>query len=186
MLELLRLLLDTAGQLMPFRIVPQYARGVRFFCGRYRATVSPGLKLVVPYFGEVKNVSIVPDVSTSPLQTVTLRDGRHLTFSVSITFRVTDPNLAYNTIGHWTETVVEIASGIVAEGLADADPERFDPARGKRDRLIEELRSDVDAAVQVYGLTVMALRLNNFALGVRTMRLLLDKAVLGEGNHFGT
>lgn len=26
----------------------------------------------------------------------------------------------------------------------------------------------------------------NFALGVRTVRLLVDKAVLGEGNHFAS
>lgn len=186
MLELVRLIIDTAGQLLPFRVVWQYQRGLYYLCGRYQGTVGPGLKFVVPGLCDVKCVSIVPDVSTTPLQAVTLRDGKHLTFSASITFRVTDPNLAYNTLGHWTETVVEIASGIVSEGLADADPDRFDPARGKRDRLIEELRGEVDKAVQVYGLTVMALRLNNFALGVRTVRLLVDKAVLGEGNHFAS
>lgn len=184
MFELVRLILDAAGQLLPFRIVWQHQRGLFFLAGRYQWTTGPGLKLIVPYFCDVKCISVVPDVSTTPMQCVTLRDGKHLTFSASITFRVTDPNLAYNTLGHWTETVVELASGIVSEGLADADPDRFDPARGKRDRLIEELRDDVDKAVTMYGLTVMALRLNNFALGVRTVRLLVDKAVLGEGNHF--
>lgn len=184
MFELVRLILDTAGQLMPFRIVPQWARGVYSWCGRFQYVANPGLKLVVPYFCDVKIVPVVPDVSTTPLQSVTLRDGRHLTFSASITFRVVDPNLAYNTLGHWTETVVELAAGIVSDGLSDADPDRFDPARGKRDRLIEELRKDVDDAVNPYGLTIMAIRLNNFALGVRTVRLLVDKAVLGEGNHF--
>ena len=184
MFELVRLLLDTCGQLLPFRIVPQWCRANYYFCGRHQFQTGPGLKIILPYFCDVKCVPIVPEVGTTPLQSVTLRDGRHLTFSASVTFKVTDANLAYNTLGHWTETVMELAAGILSDGLADAKPERFDPAHGKRDNLIEEMRKDIDAAVQVYGITIMAVRLNNFALGVKTVRLLVDKAVLGEGNHF--
>lgn len=185
MLELIRLLIDTAGQLLPFRIVPQWARGVYLFCGRHQFVCGPGLKLVFPGLCDVRIVPVVPEIETTSLQSITLRDGRSLTYSVSITVVVTDANLAYNTVGHWSETVVELAARKASEILADAEPERFDPARGKRARLIEEIRTELNDAVKVYGLSVPALGLNNFALGVRTIRLLLDKAVMSEGNHFG-
>ena len=140
---------------------------------------------VVPGLCEVKLVPVVPEIETTSLQTITLRDGRSLTYSASITVVVVDAYLAYNTVGHWSETVIEMAARLISAGLADAEPDRFDPTRGKRDRLIEELRKELDDAVKVYGLSIPAIGLNNFALGVKTVRLLLDKAVMSEGNHLG-
>ncbi len=183
MFELVRLIIDTAGQLLPFRVCWAWQKGLYYFCGRYQFTCGPGLKLVFPGLCDVKTVSVVPEIYTTPLQTITLRDGRSLTYSASLTVIVVDANLAYNTLGHFQETVVELAARLVSVGLADADVERFDPARGKRDRLVEELRGELDRAVKVYGLSVTALGLNNFALGVRTIRLLLDHAVLGQKDH---
>jgi regulator of protease activity HflC (stomatin/prohibitin superfamily) len=184
MLELVRLLIDTAGVLIPFRIVSTWQMGLYFWCGRYQWTTGPGIKLVFPYLCEVKTVSVVREVGTTPLQTITLRDGRQLTYSASIAYHVTDANLAHNTVGHWSETLLELSAGIISEVLADAESERFDPTYNKRKRLIEELREEINSNVKEFGLHVASVRLNNFALGVRTVRLLLDKAVLAEGNHF--
>lgn len=181
MLELLRFALDVAGNLLPFRVVWQWQRGLVYLCGRYQYTTGPGLKLVVPYLSDVRCVSVVPEIYTTPLQTITLRDGRALTYSASLTVTVVDPHLAFNTLGHWSETVVEMAARQLSVGLAAAEAERFDPTRGKRDRLVEELRKEIDAATRVHGLEVSAIGLNNFALGVRTVRVLLDKAI-----HAGT
>lgn len=179
MTDLLLKLLDVAGALVPLRIVRQWERGLYLVAGRYWRTVGPGPKLVLPGVCEVIRVSVVPEVYCTPLQTITLRDGSTLTFSASVTVIVTDAAKAYIELGHWTETVVEIAAGVLAEGLADAEPERFDPARGKRDRLLSEQRAAINGEIGRYGLEATELRLNNFARGVRTVRLLLDRAVLG-------
>jgi regulator of protease activity HflC (stomatin/prohibitin superfamily) len=183
--ELLRQILDLIRDLSPVRVVQQWQMGLYHVGGRYWRTVGPGVQLVIPYLCEVHKVSVVPAAATTPLQTVTLRDGRTLTFSVTITYAVSDANRAFNHVERYQETVIELASGVVAEVLADADPERFDPARGNRSRLLEEVREELDAECQRFGLAVHRLRLTNFALGVRTIRLLLDRAVLSEGNHLG-
>lgn len=180
MLELIRFLLDSAGSLIPFRLVWEWERGLRFFVGKYQRTVGPGIHFVIPGLMEVKKLSVVPEIHTTPLQTITLRDNRTLTYSASFTAEVVDPYLAYNKVGHYEETVVELAGRVISQELADADPTRFDPARGKRDNLIEEIRRELDEASRKYGVSVTALGLNNFVLGVRTIRLLMDRAVIGE------
>ncbi len=180
MTELIRLIVDLAAAIVPLRIVWQWQTGLYYIGGRYQWTCGPGLKFLIPGLCDVKCVSMVPEIHTTPLQTITLRDGRNLTYSASLTVVVHDANKAYNTLGHWDETVVEMAARVASEELADADTDRFDPTRGKRDRLIESIRSKIDAAVNVYGVSVTALGLNNFALGVRTLRLLLDKAVISD------
>jgi regulator of protease activity HflC (stomatin/prohibitin superfamily) len=182
MSEVLLKLLDFAGAICPLRIVRHWEQGVYLFCGKCRGVVGPGLKVVLPGLCEIIRVPVVPEVYPTPLQSVTLRDGSTLTFSASVTVVVKDAAKAYLELGHYTETVQEIAAAILAEGMADADPDRFDPARGKRDRLLGELRDDINSAIEPYGLHASALRLNNFVRGVRTVRLLLDRAVLASAN----
>jgi len=179
--DLIRLLIDVAAAVCPVRVCWTWQRSLYFICGRYQWTGNPGIKFIIPGLCEVKTVSVVPEIYTTPLQTVTLRDGTSLTYSASITVVVRDPAAAYNRLGHYTETVVELAARILSEGLADADPKRFDPARGMRDRLLSEQRDEINAACKEYGLEVTGLGLNNFVRGARTVRLLIDRAVLGEG-----
>lgn len=184
MTDLIRLLIEVVTAVCPVRVCWQWQRSLYFICGRYQWTGRPGIKLVIPGLCDVKCVSVVPEIMTTQMQSVTLRDNRVLTFSASITVVVVDAAKAYNSLGHYTETVVELASRLLADRLADADPERFDPARGKRGRLMEELRGEVDTACREYGLSITGLGFNNFLLGVRTVRLLLDQAVMTAGNHF--
>jgi len=178
MAEVVKLVVDLLVMLWPFRIVWAWQRGVYFFCGRSMGVVGPGLKVVFPFLCDVRVVSVVPEVMLTPLQTITLRDNSVLSYSASITVVVVNAHLAYCTLGHWSETVVEIAAAVMSEGLADADPEKFDPARGKRDNLLERQRVAINVLIGQYGLEVTALRLNNFVRSVRTLRLLLDPAVL--------
>ena len=178
--ELLRLIIDLLTPLWPLRIVWEWQRGLYYIAGRCMGEVGPGVKAVVPYICDVKCVSIVPEIYTTPLQTITLRDKSNLTYSASLTVVVKNPRAAYNLIGHYEETIVELAARILSDGLADADPERFDPARGKRERVIDELRQEINKAASLYGLEITGLGMNNFARNVRTIRLLLDRAVLAE------
>lgn len=176
--EFIRLIAELIQPLWPLRIVWEWEEGLYYVGGRYKGTVGPGLKFVVPYLCEVRRVPVVPEVYVTPLQTVTLRDNSALTYSASLTVIVRNAERAYNRLGHYQETVVEIAAAMLSEGMADAEPGRFDPARGKRDRLLEELREAVNKVIEEFGIELTALRLGTFARGVRTMRLLVDTAVL--------
>jgi regulator of protease activity HflC (stomatin/prohibitin superfamily) len=181
--SLAKLLMDVVTLLWPFHLVKTWEQGLYFVCGRYQWTCRPGLKLVIPWFCEVKCVSIVPEIETTPLQTVTLRDGQTLTYSASLTIQVVDAERAYNRVGHWSETIIELSAGVVSACLADAEPRRIiDPSRSKRENLLDEIRDEINAVASAYGVEVRALRLNNFALGIPTLRLLMDKSVL-ETKH---
>lgn len=182
MTELLKLVVDLFSLIWPFRIVHQWEQGVLYVFGRYWGTVGPGLKMLVPWFMDVHNISMVPDILGTTLQTVTLRDGRTLTYSAMITLQVEDPNLAYNKVGKWTETAVELVSGLLAELLATVDPDKFAPEYGRRRKLLEGLAEEADKATQTYGVRVRAIRFNNFAIGLRAYRLLVDRSTFSEAN----
>ncbi len=187
MTDIVRLILDILKGLSPCKIVPQWCQGLYFVCGKYRGSVGPGLKLVIPYLCEVTAVSVVPRNEQTPRQTVTLRDGRTLTFVASLTMHVEDARAAWCEVEKWSETVVEEASGVLAEMLAETDPDRFDPARGKRARLREEIREEVDGLCRRYGVRVTAVRFTDFVIGARTVRVLLDRTAppMGNGSLLG-
>lgn len=175
MAELLHLIVDLLGRVTPVRTVMHWEAGLLYLCGRYVRRLGPGLKVVVPGLMQLHTVSMVPRNESTPRQTVTLRDGRSLTFTASLTMVVDDPAAAWNSVERWSETVVEEAAGVLSELLAEADPVRFDPSYGKRERLRDEIRDEVDAVTSRFGVRVTAVRFNDFVINARPVRLLLDR-----------
>jgi len=112
MTDFLRLVVDIVALLFPFRLVHQWERGLYYLFGHCLATVGPGCYFVVPWFSEVRTVSMVPSVHQTPVQTVGT-----VSFSASLVLRVTDPFLAYNTLEKYEESAVELAGAVLSESV---------------------------------------------------------------------
>lgn len=174
MTELARFLIELLTTLWPLREVEAWAQGVRFWLNRPVGVLGPGIHWVVPYFGDVRAVSVVPAVISTPLSTITLTDGMTCTYSLSATIEVTDPQAALCTIDDYMETSQELLTSVPAEELATMDRERLEPDR--RGRLLLSLRTRVNNELAAHGMRVTALRFTNFALNLRTYRLLTDSS----------
>jgi regulator of protease activity HflC (stomatin/prohibitin superfamily) len=178
-MEFFKILIEKLEFFNPLKKVNQWETGLYYINGRFYWSLGPGLKFVVPWFCDLKTVSMVPEIETAPLQTVTLLDGRTLTYSASLRLTVFNAALAFHAVGHYTETAVELSAGLISSMLAETDPKRLtDPSRKKRDNLLAEIRDEINTELKEFGLSVSTLRLNNFALDIPTLRLLGDKAVL--------
>lgn len=175
MADLLQVIVNIVQFLWPFREVEQWERGVYYVFGHYWITVGPGRWPVIPYFMDVRAVSIVPAIVTTPMLTITLTDGRTLTFSAAATVEVADAADALNLIDDYTETTQELLGARIAEKLAEVDAGRLDT--GSRKRLLTDLTRWIDDETRQYGVRVTALRFTNFAVNLRTYRLLTDSAV---------
>ncbi len=181
MTELIRLLLEVWEKIWPLKRVKRWEMGVELVWGWHWRNVGPGIYPVLPFFMDLFVVSIAPKTFCLPLQFITLRDKQSLNFSATIDVQVVDAGLALMGIEHWEETTAERVSGLLGERLGDVDPKRFDPAYGVRSRLLEELREEADKLTRAFGVTVRAIRFSNFAVGVRTLRLLAERATILEG-----
>ena len=177
--DFLRIILDSIQYLWPFRPVEAWERGAYFVLNRPRWRVGPGYWPMVPYFSDVKAVSVAPAIIRTPLQIVTLVSGKTLAFSASATVQVEDVVSALVDVDSYEETTGELISGALAERLAKVDPERFETAVRRRN-LLQELASDLDEECLAFGVRVRALRFNNFAINLKTYRLLTDSATLLE------
>lgn len=162
--DLFKLVVDTLSVFWPFRLVHDWEAGLYYACGRCVGVVGPGVKLVVPWFCDVVPVSLVPDVFLTPLKSVTNREGRQVSYSCSVTFRVTDPRAAYRKLTDYKESVIEIVNGVLSDGVRQTTD--------LTGSLLEPLRVSINHALEPYGLTVDALRLDNFVVDAPTLRLL--------------
>lgn len=179
MTDLLRLTIDVWRYLWPFRTVEQWQMGVYYLWGRYWRTVGPGIWPVLPYFTQLLAANVVPTIHSTPLQTLTLKDGRTLTFSATMTVRVENIALALNSVDQFNETTIELVSGILAEHLARVEPTRLDPEVNNRGQLLKELKAEADQETQKFGVRIDAIRFPSFAF-VRTLRLLSERATLNN------
>ena len=124
MTDLLRLILDTVQFLWPFRKVEEWEQGVLYMRGRWWRhwpaqkglgwAVGPGIYLLLPWFMEVRPVSVVPAPDSTALQNITLRNGTVLNWSATIVRQVEHAPNALNQTDHWPKSTLEVASGLIA------------------------------------------------------------------------
>ena len=170
MTDFLRLIVEVAQFLWPFRAVEHWERGVYYRMGKAFRTVGPGRWPVVPYFMDVKSVSVVPDPIIGPRQDVTLADGTTVSFTASVIVTVEDAHKALNDIHDQQKAVLEIMQRTVgmrlqAESAAMLTPE----ARG---RFLAGILTRMDNETKVFGVRVRELAFPSFVMNVPTMRLL--------------
>lgn len=176
--DLLRLLVDVAAYLWPFRIVKSYQRGVYRVNGRVvRSTFplwssEPGLKVVVPFFTEVEAYDVQPDPLSLPRQSLTLRDGRGLICQALVTVVVDDVVAAVEEVAGFITSAQEVAAGKIADRLMRATPEEIDP--DNRGRLLGGMKQSINAELTKFGCRCTELTFVQFALGARTYRFFTD------------
>lgn len=163
--------------LFPFRQVAAWEAGILVVCNRWIWDVGPGVYLVVPYFMEVSTATTVPNFFFTPVLTVTLRDGRTLTFTCSAEVCVVDARMALLEVDRYRESVVEALTSIVSEEMIECDPERLATLRGRR-ALMRSIAETVNEQIGRFGVELRSLRFANFAF-VRTYRILTDAATAG-------
>lgn len=173
--ELLNVLIQIFQFVWPFRPVEHWERGVVYLFGKYWRMVGPGRWPVVPFFMDVRAVSVVPAILATPLLTITLKDGRTLTFSAAATVYVEDPAQALNAIDDFQTTTQELLGARIAEKLAEVDAARLDT--GARKRLLSDLTRWLDEETILYGVRVTTLRFTNFAVNLKSYRLLMDASL---------
>lgn len=172
-----RLFVEILQFLWPFRPVEHWERGIYYVLGRARSQVGPGRWPVVPYFMDVRAVSMVPAPIIGPIQRVTLLDGRKLAYSASVVAQVEDPFLAVNAVDQYQESTMELLQSVVAAKLAENDSDRLTPE--KRGRFLAALGQAMDRKTSEYGVRCRDLAFTNFVLDVPTLALIGGDSVSG-------
>lgn len=172
-------LLELLKDLWPFRPVQAWERGFYTILSKPRRNVGPGIWPVIPLFTDVKCESIAPAIVRTPLLWLTLTDGTTLSLAVAARMQVRDVRAAICDVDDYRETVQELLTALTASRIQEADPKRLDPE--KRGRFLSGLVRSVNAETSRFGVETTEVWFTSYAVGVRTYRLVTDKATSLDG-----
>ena len=150
--------------------VRPWEQAIRVRCGRWIVAISPGLHFRIPLLDEVFCQNVRQRVLNLPVQTVTTADGKAVTLSGAVRWRIADVELIYqklHTPEDWIYNTVLAAIGDTVFSATSA----ISPAM-----VGDAATVAVQAQAFKMGLEIEAVSITDFAM-VRTYRL-----ISGEGN----
>jgi regulator of protease activity HflC (stomatin/prohibitin superfamily) len=134
------------------RIVRPYQRGVVEQLGKYRMTVNPGLRVIMPFYQSMRLVDMREQVVDVPPQEVITSDNVVVSVDAIIYYEPTDPkNLLYN-VADFLMAVTKLAQTNLRNVIGDM---QLDEALTSRDALNTALRQILDDATDKWGVRVV-------------------------------
>jgi len=134
------------------RIVRPYQRGVVERLGRFRLTVDPGLRIILPFIDRMLTVDMREQVTDVPPQEVITSDNVVVSVDAVIYYEATDPQrLVYN-VANFQLAVTKLAQTNLRNVIGDME---LDAALTSRETINTKLREILDDATDKWGTRVV-------------------------------
>jgi regulator of protease activity HflC (stomatin/prohibitin superfamily) len=138
------------------RIVRPYQRGLVEQLGKYKETIDPGLRVIIPFFQNVRLVDMREQVIDVPPQEVITKDNVVVSVDAVVYYEPTDPQrLAYN-VANFILAVTKLAQTNLRNLVGDM---QLDEALTSRDSINLNLRQILDDATDKWGVRVVRVEL---------------------------
>jgi regulator of protease activity HflC (stomatin/prohibitin superfamily) len=118
--QLVQLILDNLYKLWPYRIIDADCQGVRLFRGGMKL-LAPGGHWFFPGLQQIEEFVVTYQNLDCGEQTVTTKDGRKVTLSCNLAYRIADLMKMRSQFQHFDTTVRNDARGIVFEVVTVMD-----------------------------------------------------------------
>jgi regulator of protease activity HflC (stomatin/prohibitin superfamily) len=134
------------------KIVRPYQRGIVERLGRYKETVDPGLRVIIPGIERMTLVDMREQVVDVPPQEVISSDNVSTSVDAVVYYEATDPKrLVYN-VGNFLLAVTKLAQTNLRNVIGDL---QLDEALTSRDRINSAMRAILDDATDNWGVRVV-------------------------------
>jgi regulator of protease activity HflC (stomatin/prohibitin superfamily) len=134
------------------RIVRPYQRGLVEQLGKYKETIDPGLRVIIPFIQSVRMVDMREQVIDVPPQEVITKDNVVVSVDAVVYYEPTDPQrLAYN-VANFILAVTKLAQTNLRNLVGDM---QLDEALTSRDSINLNLRQILDDATDKWGVRVV-------------------------------
>jgi regulator of protease activity HflC (stomatin/prohibitin superfamily) len=138
------------------RIVRPYQRGLVEQLGKYKETIDPGLRVIIPFVQTVRLVDMREQVVDVPPQEVITKDNVVVSVDAVVYYEPTEPQrLAYN-VANFILAVTKLAQTNLRNLVGDM---QLDEALTSRDSINLNLRQILDDATDKWGVRVVRVEL---------------------------
>jgi regulator of protease activity HflC (stomatin/prohibitin superfamily) len=134
------------------KIVRPYQKGVIEQLGRYKGTVEPGLKLIVPVIQSMTKIDMRERVIDVPPQEVITKDNVTVTVDAVIYYEPTDAQRLIYNVANFILAITKLAQTNLRNVIGDMS---LDSALTSRDTVNVALREVLDDATDKWGVRVV-------------------------------
>ena len=134
------------------RTVRPFEQGLIENLGKYRTTVDPGLRFVVPFIQRILKVDMREQVVDVPPQEVITKDNVAVTVDAVIYYEPTDPVKLKYAVGNFIVAVTKLAQTNLRNVIGDL---QLDDALVSRELINSKLRQILDDATDKWGTRVV-------------------------------
>ena len=134
------------------RIVKPYQRGIIERLGKYKETVDPGLRLIIPLVDTMRVVDMREQVVDVPPQEVITSDNVTVSVDAVIYYEPTDPQRLIYNVANFMLAVTKLAQTNLRNVIGDM---QLDESLTSRDKINVALREILDDATDKWGVRVV-------------------------------
>lgn len=144
----------------PVRIVHSYQQGVRFHNGEDKALLKTGIHFFWPATGSIEIECVVEDVANLTPQTLTTADEVTITIDGSVAYKIVNIRKWFTQVTDFHQSLNGKCERHLARVVRN---EKFKDLVSSQDLIEENLRKEISAAVENWGVKILDVGLTSFS-----------------------
>lgn len=163
------------------RIVPQSEKYVVERFGRLRAVLGPGINIIVPFLDRVRHkISILERQLPNAKQDAITTDNVLVQVETSVFYRITEPEKTVYRIRDVDGAIATTVAGIVRAQIGKME---LDEVQSNRSQLIDQIKANVEDAVDDWGIEVTRAEILDVNLDQATRDAMLQQLNAERGRR---
>jgi regulator of protease activity HflC (stomatin/prohibitin superfamily) len=155
------------------RIANQYARGVVFRLGRYRAIKGPGLYWIIPLIEWQRKVDLrITTAAVEEQETIT-KDNVPIKVNAVVWYRIVNPMNAVLEVKNIDTAVIQVALTTLRNGIGQHS---LDEVLKEQETVAKVIEEKIDAVTEPWGVKVERVEMKNVEIPQSMQRVMAQEA----------
>jgi regulator of protease activity HflC (stomatin/prohibitin superfamily) len=164
--KLIDFLMQFLEDILPFKVINDWEKGVLLRFGKYRKVVGPGIKYKTPFVDKIWHTPVITQTIHLQPQTLTTLDEKSIVLKAIIRYNVNDVQKFLLNVMHASDALVDTSQGVIRDTVEGYNWEDLYEVN-------DYLKDQIMNIVGDWGVMVERVTITDLAI-VQTLRIMSD------------
>ena len=172
--KLIDFVLQQINNIIPFAIIFQFQKGVKYTLGKYIKVLDPGIHWKTPYIDIILKDNVVDTTMLLPSQSITTQDAKEVIVRATVGFYVKDIAAFFNSVYDTRSALADRTCVVIKRVIID---NTLQECREYSDAIDKLIAKEVQKNVKKYGIKINFIALTDMT-NSRSLRLFNESVKL--------